>query len=169
MGRGVGHEEARMQEEQLRLPFREEHRALMRGLPGRRLFSTGAACRLNGGFDARRGENVPDTRTLSGESKRGEGTVAPCPLFDVQASIVETCSGIAKKWCAGYLALVARQFRGSLHVMNPRIAMLSKHRNPWPKKHHRGACDHAKSQERTEVHANGHKDDGPSGPLAEHE
>jgi len=65
---GERHEEARMQEEQLRLPFREEHRALMRGLPGRRLFSTGAACRRNGGFDARRDENVPDTRTLSGES-----------------------------------------------------------------------------------------------------
>src|ERR1035437_8389447 len=102
-----------MQEEQLRLPSREEHRALMRGLTGRRLFSTGAACRRNGGFDARRGENVPDTRTLSGESKRGEGTVAPCPLFDVQASIVETCSGIPETLCAGYLALVARKFRGA--------------------------------------------------------
>lgn len=99
-----------MQEKQLRQPFREEHRALRRDLPGRRLFSTGAACRRNGGFDARRDENVPDTRTLSGESKRGERTVAPCPLFDVQATIVDTFSGLAETWCAGCLALVARLY-----------------------------------------------------------
>jgi hypothetical protein len=138
-----------MQEEQLRLPFREEHRALMRGIPGRRLFSTGAACRRGSGIDERRGENVTDTRTPSGESKRGERTVAPCPLFDVQATIVDTFSGLDETWCAGSLALVAREFRWTLYVMNPRIAMLSKHRNPWPKNHHSGACDHAQSHERT--------------------
>ena len=138
-----------MQEEQLRLPSREEHRALMRGLPGRRLFSTGAACRRCSGIDARRDENVTDTRTLSGESKRGERTVAPCPLFDVQASIVDTCSGLVKTWCARCLALVARLYLGSLHVMNPRIALLSKQRNPWPKNHHDGACEHEERHERT--------------------
>lgn len=158
-----------MQEEQLRLPFREEHRALMRGIPGRRLFSTGAACRRGSGIDERRGENVTDTRTPSGESKRGERTVAPCPLFDVQAIIVDTFSGLDETWCAGSLALVARKFRWTLYVMNPRISMLSKHRNPWPKNHHSGACDHAQSHERTYVHASGHKYAGRCGQVEEHE
>ena len=36
-------------------------------------------------FDGRRDESMSDTRTLSGETARGEKTVAPCPLAAVQA------------------------------------------------------------------------------------
>lgn len=74
----------------------------MKGLPGRRRFCTGVAGRRNSRFGVRRDENMPDTRTLSGEADRGESTVAPCPLTAVQATLAETHSGLAITWCAGF-------------------------------------------------------------------
>jgi hypothetical protein len=85
----------------------------MKGLPGRRRFCTGVAGRRNSRFAVRRDENMPDTRTLSGEAVRGESTVAPCPLPAVLANIAYTNSGLAVTWCAGSCPLLAQLFSGS--------------------------------------------------------